>query len=485
MKRQQPRTRSGLLPEACHLVLPKGIKSSGSPAVRETCRRIGINFDEWQRDLNKCLLAKDSAGLYAADTAVLSIARQVGKTFDVGAVAFALCIAIPGLTVVWTAHRFKVSRESFNEMRSWAKRSELTAHIDYDAITTAAGNECIPFRNGSRIIFAARERGAIRGFTKVGMLVLDEAQILTEAAMSDLIPTTNQAPNPLIILMGTPPKPTDPSEVFTRLRTEALTGESQDVLYVEFSAPPDCDPDDRSAWRIANPSYPARTSAKAILRLRKLLSLDDFKREALGIWDEQEAGALRALWPSLVDIDSDRPLRPALAVDITPDRVYASIAAAGRTPDGLTHVDVLEHGPYDAGLVDRVVALAEEVDACVVVLDPSGPAGALIPEFEENGIRVKPDTGEMMLDALSAREAAQAHGVFVDLAVNKLLRHRNRVELNDALAGAKTRALADALAWSRKHSSVDISPLVACTNASYGFAVHGVEPDYNVLESVL
>src|SRR6266702_8815467 len=269
---QRRRTRNGLLPEAAHVVLPKGIATSGFPSTDQVCRRIGIVFDPWEADLNRCLLAKTRAGLYAADTALLSIPRQVGKTFDVGSVTFADSIINPGTTTVWTAHRFKVARESFNEMRAWAKTPLLKQHIEYDEITTAAGNECIPFRNGSRVVFAARERGAIRGFTKVRRLVIDEGQILTEFALSDLAPTMNQAWNPQIIFMGTPPKPTDPSEVWTRLRTEALAGDSEGVLYVEISAAPGSDLDDRDAWREANPSYPHRTPEKAMLRLRKLLS---------------------------------------------------------------------------------------------------------------------------------------------------------------------------------------------------------------------
>lgn len=252
------------------------------------CERIGIIFDPWQRDLNRCLLSKSRDGLYAADTALLSIPRQVGKTFDVGGVVFADSIINPGTVTVWTAHRFKVARESFNEMRAWAKSPLLVPHIDYDDITTGAGNECIPFRNGSRIVFAARERGSVRGFTKVRRLVLDEGQILTEIALSDLVPTMNQAVNPQIILMCTPPKPSDPSEVVTRLRADALAGESTGVLYVELSAPPGSGPDDRAAWRKANPSYPRRTPAKAILRMRKLLSPEDFMREALGVWDDPD-----------------------------------------------------------------------------------------------------------------------------------------------------------------------------------------------------
>ena len=207
-------------------MLPKGIVSDSFPSTREVCDRIGIVFDPWQCDLNRCILANSRNGLYAADTVLLSIPRQVGKTFDVGALVFADAIKNPGSTAVWTAHRFKVARETFNEMRAWAKSPLLAPHIDYDDITTGAGNEMIPFRNGSRVGFAARERGAIRGFTKVRRLVLDEGQILTETAMSDLVPTMNQAVNPQIILMCTPPKPGDPSEVVTRLRDEALAGDS-------------------------------------------------------------------------------------------------------------------------------------------------------------------------------------------------------------------------------------------------------------------
>jgi phage terminase large subunit-like protein len=303
-------------------VLPKGIKTSGFPAVEATCRFLGLEFDPWQRDLNRCILAKTKAGLYAADMVVISIPRQVGKTWDIGALVFADSIIHPGTTTIWTAHRFKVARETFDSLRAVALSAPLAPHIDPDQITTAAGNESIRFRNGSRIVFAARERGAIRGFTKVRRLILDEAQILNEHALADLVPTMNQAENPQIILMGTPPKPTDPGEAFTRLRTEALTGESEGVLYVEFAADEFADSDDRKQWAKANASYPKRTNTKAVQRMRKALSDEDFRREGLGIWDgvgrehPPELAALRdRRTPSRPDRagDSRRP-RPGLAV---------------------------------------------------------------------------------------------------------------------------------------------------------------------------
>ena len=135
-------------------------------------------------------------------------------------------------------------------------------------------------------MFGARENGFGRGFDGVDVEVFDEAQILGERALADMIPATNTSPNPLVVFMGTPPKPSDPSEVFAQKRRDALNG-MDGMLYVEFSADRDADSDDRKQWRKANPSYPKRTSETAILRMRNLLGEDSFRREGLGIWDEQ------------------------------------------------------------------------------------------------------------------------------------------------------------------------------------------------------
>lgn len=446
MQLLQPRTRSGLLPEARHLVLPAGIRSTGFPAVRETCRSIGIEFDQWQQDLNRCLLAKDAQGLYAADTAVLSIARQVGKTYDIGAVAFALCIAIDGLTVVWTAHRFKVSRESFNEMRAWAKSPLLVPHIDYDEITTGAGNECIPFRNDSRIVFAARERGAIRGFTKVAMLVLDEAQILTETALSDLVPTTNQASNPLIILMGTPPKPTDPSEVFVRLRHEALRGESDDILYVELSADADADPDDRGQWEKANPSYPKRTPDRAILRLRKLLSREDFLREGLGIWPTDAAKQ----WQVIAEGEWSARHRPgarmaspvALGVWVSPDRRWAAIGAAGQRADAgsrlvelTTHEAGYDYRPGTGWVLPRLAELAEHRPLAMATND--------------RGLHEEAAGQGLELHLASSADQAAAAGMLYDAIVGAAgqVRHLGQHDLTTSVAGATKRKVGQGWVW--------------------------------------
>lgn len=454
-------TNPGLLPEARHVVLPEGIVSSGLPAVRATLAEIGIDLDAWQQDAARCILAKDCTGLYAADTVALSIPRQVGKTFLIGALVFADCIINPGTTVVWTAHRFKVSRETFNELRALARSPKLAPHIDYDDITTAAGNETIPFRNGSRIVFAARERGAIRGFTKVRRIILDEAQILTENAMSDLAPTMNQAENPQMILMGTPPRPLDSGEVFAGLRDEALSGKSEGLVYIELSARDASNLDDRAGWKEANPSLYKRTPVKAILRLRKLLPDDDFAREALGVWDG--AATLRVIdaitWKARADEYSIATDRLTLAVDVNPESSRASVSLAGQRPDEGWHIELDEQRDSVGWVVPWVVKRCENNDIRAVVIDGASAAAELVDEFEKHRIAVTVTT---------SRDMAQACGTFYRGAVEGWLSHIDQPQMNVALGDARKRPLGDAWAWSKKNSASDITPLVAATLALWG-----------------
>ena len=92
-----------------------------------------------------------------------------------------------------------------------------------------------------------------------------------------------------------------------------------------------------------------------------------------------------------------------------------------------------------------------------VALDPTGPAGSLLPRLEDVGVTVA---------QITAREHAQACGAFYDAVMDGSLRHLDQTPLNAAIAGARKRPLGDAWAWSRKASSVDICPLVAVTLAA-------------------
>lgn len=443
---------------ARHLVAPSGITSTGWPVVRDTCERLGWGFDGWQDGLGRLILSKRADGLYACERVVISIPRQVGKTYLMGAIVFALCLIFPGLTVIWTAHRVKTARETFNSMAGMATQECVKPHVA--AVVRGRGDEAINFANGSRILFGARESGFGRGFADVDILVFDEAQILTDAALDDMLASQNVAENPLTLFTGTPPRPRDPGEVFTMYRQEALDGEADDSLYVEFSADRGCDPGDREQWRKANPSFPHRTPERALLRLKKNLTPDSWMREGMGVWDEvskHQAVVKPTVWAALADVGPGDSVRPdALGVDMSHGRDI-SISACWIEDDS-AHVEEVWSGSDSSAAIDWIVANARRIP---VVIDDASPAMSLVPALEARRVKVR---------RTRAADMARACGMFLDRVTASLLTHADQHTVNSALAGARKRPIRDAggWGWDRRDSTVSIYPIVAATLALLG-----------------
>lgn len=287
---RQPTPRLSEL--AKHLRVPEGIVATGWPAVRKTCvEKLGAEFDPWQDGAGRVILAKRGDGSLASmiDGVGMSLPRQVGKTHLVGFTVFALCVNTPGLLVIWTAHHSATSSETFLAMQGMASRAKVAPHIEQ--VFKGSGDEEIRFRNGSRILFGARERGFGRGIPGVDVLIFDEAQILSDKAMSNMLATMNTSSLGLQLYIGTPPKPEDMSETFKRMRREALAGTLVDGAWIEFGADADADDTDRAQWRKMNPSYPKRTPWQSLMRLKRKLTPADWRREGMGIWDDDQAGS--------------------------------------------------------------------------------------------------------------------------------------------------------------------------------------------------
>lgn len=442
------------------MIAPVGIVSTGWPQVRDTCARLGWRFDRWQDGAGRLILAKGADGVYAADMVVISIPRQVGKTYLIGCIVFALCMIQPGLTVVWTAHRKTTAVETFGKMEGMAKRPSVWPHIL--ATPRGKGNEAILFRNGSRILFGARESGFGRGFDDVDVIVADEGQIMTEVFMEDIAATQNVAANPLMFMMGTPPRPKDPGEVFTLMRQEAIDGESDDTLYIELSADRGCDPMDRGQWRQANPSFPHRTSERALLRLRKKLKSDDsWNREALGIWDEvsrHRPVVSAAAWRDMVDIgpaDGERPI--SVGVDMS-HGMEISVAGCW-IEESSAHIEELWAGSDVAKAIDWIATAAGRRSE--VLIDDIGPAAQMVPALKARNVKVRRTT---------ARDMGKGCLLFETHAKAEKLTHGNQDSLTAAVLGARKRLIADAggWGWDRSDPTKPIHPVVAGTLALLG-----------------
>jgi hypothetical protein len=331
---------------------------------------------------------------------------------------------------------------------------------------------------------------------------LDEAFALQPMHMGALLPTLSAQPDPQV-LYGSSAGLAE-SEVLRGVRDRGRAGKDARLAYFEWCAPSPaevcaagdmcthrldadgCGCDDPANWQRANPQLGKRISAETVAAERRALPPSEFGRERMGWWDDPGEDAHPFPvddWLQRVDTGAPRPEGPALAVAITLDRSTTSVGSAGRV-DELSHVDVLEHRTGTGWIVDRLVDLYDEAGACVLVLDPSGPAGALEKDLIERGFSTKPELGERRLLIVTAREYAQACGALVDDIVNDRIRHADRPELNTAVRGVRTKPLADAYAWSRKESPGDITPLEVVTLARHGFATHGLNVTYDVLQSI-
>jgi hypothetical protein len=218
---------------------------------------------------------------------------------------------------------------------------------------------------------------------------------------------------------------------------------------------------DPEAWAQSNPALNVRIFPDLVAGECRALSARTFSVERLGVGDYPDPDATDGqidleLWRTFADPESVYLDPPAMAVDVTPDHSGASIGGAGRRADGLFHVKTIDQRRGTGWVVPRVTKLLETHGALAVLVDDGSPAGALIKPLEAAGV---------VVTRISAREHAQACGFMVEQVEQQTIRHPGSPELEAAIKGAARRPLGDAWAWSRKSSSVDISPLVACTLA--------------------
>jgi hypothetical protein len=426
----------------------------------------GLTPDPWQASILDGWLGVRSDGKWSASRAGLAVPRQNGKN-GVLEVRELFGMVDQGERILHTAHEVKTARKAFLRLLEFFDNRRLFPELAdlVKEIRRTNGQEAILLRNGGGVEFVARTRGSGRGFT-VDVLVLDEAQELDDEAYAALLPTIASAPlgNPQQILTGTPPGPTSNGEVFTRMRESALEGGTGRLCWMEWSCEKGVDLDDPAQWARANPALGMRSNAiglEAIADERDAMDDESFARERLGMWEV--AGSVSpidaSLWASLVDPKSQPSDPVSFAVAVSTDRAFASIGVAARRPDGLRHVELVDRQRGSAWVVDRLAQLSARWKAGPVLLDASGPAGALLPELAERKIPAEP---------VSVREFSQACGALFDHVTESRVRHLDQLELNLAVAAAKKKPVGDAWVWRRKGTTDDISPLEAVTLAAFG-----------------
>jgi hypothetical protein len=364
--------------------------------------------------------------------------------------------------IICSAHEQKTSRLLFLHLAGYFENyDDLRKRVK--SIGYALGREEIRLRDGAWLFFPARTRSTLRGWS-IDTLLMDEAQLVTDAQWESVKPAMSARPNSVAWLFGTAPQLTTDAEVFGRLRAAAHAGTEKRLAWIEYAAEPGCDLDDRDQWTVANPG---RVQPDAIAAERQELSAAGFCRERLNLWptDRTEVVIDPVVWAGSVATGPPDGVAPnAIALDASRDREVA-IAGAWLLEGGRVHVELLAADRCDP--LDALAWVTERAGTRIpVVIDSVGPAASLIPALAVAKARVVVAT---------TRDVTRGCAAFVDDVNAGRLSHAGQRALDTAIVGARRRPVGDAgsWAWDRRDGSVFVAPLVAATLARFGAITAG------------
>lgn len=376
-------------------------------------------MDPWQRTVVDCWLGRDESGAYNATNCGLSAPRQNGKNVCLEAREF-FGMTARGERFLHTAHQTVTSKKSFRRLAAmFTDRRHPEVQAMVKTIRWTNGEESIELINGGNIEFSTRSRERGRGFSDVDVLVVDEAQELTDDQLAAILATMAAAAGSRqLILAGTPVYPGCPGTVFRRRRSLCLTepgahdawhewsvdGESAEAINVE----------DRALWAKANPALGIRLTEAFTAEELRTLPRDDFVRERLGWWSPVIANAIDyAIQADVWDAcrsDKHKPEgKTAYGVKFTADGSEVCLCGAVIPAAGPARISLIERKPTSMGTRWLAQWLCERYGkAACVVIDGRNGADVLVDRIADvwkiKGSVIRP----------SARDVVAAAGTLTD-----------------------------------------------------------------------
>ena len=474
--------------------------SSAGQEVVELAASAGLFLDPWQQFVLQHALGEHADGRWANFKVSVWVPRQNGKGAIIEARELGGLFLLGEKLILHSAHQYRTAQEAFLRIKSLIESTpDLEKRVQ--RIWQANGEQGVEVKKqygGGRLRFIARSRSSGRGFSG-DCNILDEAQELTASQMAALLPTMSARPNPQIWFFGTPPD--DPSAWVYGLRADGEAGTDRMAHFdwgadLDLTNPADLRRavEDVDLWYQCNPSLGIRIEEAFVRDEAKPSGLGDrFAIERLGVWLPRASEGARELdvasWDAIGDPGSRISGDLAFAVDITPSRDGAVIAAYGLREDGLGHAEIIDRRDGTEWLVDRILELRQKWNPVAIALDAKGPAVSLLDDLEKAGVTTPKDADRPMYGDLAiptAQDVAAACGQLADAVRQRTFRHIAQEPLRQAVLGVKVRPLGDAWAWGRRVSTADISPLVAVTLARWAYETraHLVSREYDPLMNI-
>lgn len=453
--------------------MPEYSRTLGNVAV-EMMDAYGLTLDDWQANIQRDWLAFGEDGKYAASICGLSVPRQNGKTANVqGRVVVGICVL--NETILYTAHEVKTARKTFDEMCAMFDPNgaypELAAQVDY--IRRANGQEEIKlvdwqdengdWQRGGRVIFSARSRGASRGFT-ADVLICDEAQELTDEQMAALLPviSAGRNKNSQTILIGTPPNPTCPAEVFKATREKALGEDAGRMCWHEWSVDEIGDVSDWSRVEATNPALDVRLMRSSVESEMAAMSRDYFARERLGLWSKNVIAAVigNDEWAACEVEGKPENGLFSYAVKFSYDGYSCSVATCVKPNEGAPVVGIAKYYYMSDGMSQIVGFVAGLKDkAAQITVDGISNSQAFIDELIRCGVPKR------LIFKTRKSDVSSACATFLNAVNEKKVCHVEQRQLTESATKSKKRLIGSDGSWAFGDNECDSTLIEACALA--------------------
>jgi hypothetical protein len=338
-------------------------------------------------------------------------------------------------------------------------------------IHRANGKEEIRFASGGRITFRTRTNTGGLGNT-YDMIVLDEAQLLTETQYTTLLPTfsAGKLGMPKIIMTGTPERPEKSGKYFGRKIAGAISDKHKKDHYTEFSAKIDdideLDTTDETLIEQANPAFGTRLHREVILEEQKL-SKDNFARERLNWWGQNRVANLfePTAWHSLGRNGYSESEKDKIVYGIKFAGDGSTYALSVAFYNGETsYLELIDCKSQSHGTVNLARWLIERWQDCsCIVIDGNHGAPILINDIVRGGVMPK------AIVKTTSAQVTEASQMFLADVQRKDVFHTTSPALDHSVLNASKRTFRNG-GWGYMASldGADVTPLESAVLALWG-----------------
>ena len=397
---------------------------------------------EWQELLCADIMATNEDGLWTHMKFGYSLPRRNGKNEVIEIREF--WGLKEGEAILHTAHKTTTSHTAWERLvrvlseagyveLGRKRKDEIPPEKSYRT-TKQYGLESITLTGGGTANFRTRtDNGGLgEGYD---LLVIDEAQEYTTEQESTLIYTVSASPNPQTILCGTPPTMVSSGTVFTDLRDQCLTGETEDTGWAEWGVleePQDIT--DTSLWYETNPSLGFHLTERVIrseIRGDKL----DFVIQRLGYWFKYSlhSAITKGEW-DLLKCDTLPKLSGKMFVGIkyNKDNTNVSMSIAIRTFDNKVFVEAIDCRPISSGNA-WILAFLQVAEVEAVIVDGKNGQDELADEMKDMGLKkpILPTVAEIIA----------ANALFTQAIADQQLYHMDQPALTQSVTNCEKRAI--------------------------------------------